>query len=112
MSVDNLWFNKSMNATAMWAPHEPEGDTSPDEVVAIGDYLQGTIEHLDEVLSSGHQVRTEFALRLHALRMAEDVDVAAAEDEYEARVTENRPYVDATPVGDLVAQVRAARSKR
>lgn len=64
------------------------------------------VAQLDTWLEEGQAIRSGFALKLHALREADDPAVIAAEDDAEQRIAQGRPYEDAMNAEDLVALAR------
>lgn len=78
-------------------------------VVSIEEYLSMTLAEVDHALGAAAEVRDLLALRLRALRMADDERVANAVGDYERRVAEGRGYEDAVPVEDLLAEADSRR---
>jgi len=63
--------------------------------------LSEAVSRLDSWLTDGHAIRSELALRLHALREAEDPAVADAVADLERRMEDDHPYEDAVDVDRL-----------
>lgn len=69
------------------------------------DHLAQAVARLDEWLSEGHTIRSELALKLHALREADSPEVREAIADAQRRIADNQPYEDAMDVDELVASV-------
>lgn len=83
------------------------GEPLPTEPVRrLEDHLAETVAKMDTWLEQGRAIRSEFALKLHALREADNVVVDEAIDDFERRMAEDVPYEDAMDADDLIAAAR------
>jgi hypothetical protein len=82
----------------------PEAADHSDDVVEITDYLRETIRKIDETVDDWAKRRVALAARLAVLDAMTDKDVAAAAADWEARTAEGRPYENARPAEEVIAE--------
>lgn len=76
------------------------------EVISIEDRLVEQVQQIDAIMDFVVNVRENTVLLLHSLRSAQSDKVAAAVEDYNARVAGDRPYEDAVDVDQLLAAAR------
>jgi chorismate mutase len=73
-------------------------------VIGMGDYLRDTLRKIDQNIAVMLDQREDLARRIAVIEAAENPAVAAAVEDYEARVAEDRDYEDARMAQDIIAE--------
>lgn len=76
-------------------------------VVDMVQYLRETIAQMDAAINPYLARRQDLALRVAALEAASDPDVLAAADDYQDRVTADRPYENAEDAAALLSEAHS-----